>query len=103
MNGKRLVPGQRLAERPMSGVAPAAALRRLGYRRGENCPRGIRAIASTLSNQWSFPAGWIEKRLGSGERDGVLVASNHADRLLQRREMTRKWADCLGGLGQRKR
>jgi integrase len=41
-------PGVRTKESPMSDVAVTAALRRLGYGKEEICPRGFRAMASTL-------------------------------------------------------
>ncbi|MDR1166271.1 MAG: hypothetical protein LBO66_10505 [Deltaproteobacteria bacterium] len=44
-------------------------------------------MASTLLNEQGFPPDWIERQLGRQERNGVRAAYNHADYLLQRRDM----------------
>lgn len=58
--GLYLFPGASSPNWPISDAALIAAPRRLGYQKGEICPRGFRAMASTLLNERGFPADWIE-------------------------------------------
>lgn len=75
-----------------------AALRRLGYERGDFTVHGFRATASTLLNEQGWTRDAIERQLSHGERDKVRAAYNHAQHLPERRRMMQAWADYLDQL-----
>ncbi|ETN86615.1 site-specific recombinase, phage integrase family, partial [Necator americanus] len=68
-HGRYLFPSVRTSERPMSENTVNAALRRLGYTRGEMTGHGFRSTASTLLNELGWPGDAIERQLSHGERD----------------------------------
>jgi integrase len=96
--GRYVFPGARTTGRPMSENAITAALRRMGYERGQMTAHGFRTMASTLLNELGWPADAIERQLAHVERDGVRDAYNRAEYLAERRRMMQAWADYLGGL-----
>ena len=75
-----------------------AALRRLGYEKGEMTGHGFRSMASTLLNELGWNRDAIERQLAHGERDSVRAAYNYADHLPERRRMMQAWADHLDTL-----
>ncbi|MFZ5635616.1 MAG: tyrosine-type recombinase/integrase [Pseudomonadota bacterium] len=75
-----------------------AALRRLGYERGDFTAHGFRAMASTLLNEQGWSRDAIERQLAHGERDKVRAAYNHAQHLPERHRMMQAWADDLDRL-----
>ncbi len=82
-------------DRPMSGAAITAALRRMGYAGNEMSWHGFRTIASTCLNEQGFNADLIELQLAHAERNRVRAAYNRAQRLAERRRMMQAWADYL--------
>ena len=73
-----------------------AALRRLGYKKGQMTGHGFRSMASTRPNEsqlWHTDA--IERQLAHGERNNVRAAYNYAEHLEERTKMMQWWADYL--------
>jgi integrase len=100
-NGRFVFPNARSASRPMSENAVLAALRRLGYERGEMTGHGFRTTASTLLNELGWSSDAIERQLAHTERNGVRDAYNRAEYLSERRRMMQAWADHLEALANR--
>ncbi|MGO9605460.1 MAG: tyrosine-type recombinase/integrase [Candidatus Binataceae bacterium] len=96
--GRYVFPGARTANRPMSENTITAALRRMGYERGQMTAHGFRTLASTLLNEMGWSADAIERQLAHTERDGVRDAYNRAEYLAERQRMMQAWADYLDGL-----
>ena len=84
----------------MSENTVNAALRRMGYSKGDMTGHGFRSLASTLLNELGFNRDAIERQLAHGERDAVRAAYNYAEHLPERRRMMQAWADHLDGLRQ---
>ncbi len=82
----------------MSENTVLAALRRLGYGKGEMTGHGFRSMASTLLNEQGWHPDAIERQLAHVERNSVRAAYNHAQHLPERRRMMQSWADYLDGL-----
>jgi len=97
-SGCYVFPGARTTSRPMSENAVLAALRRMGYERGQMTGHGFRTMASTLLNELGWSADAIERQLAHAERDGVRDAYNRAEYLSERRRMMQAWADYLDSL-----
>lgn len=95
--GRYLFPG-RDPKRHTSENTLNAALRRLGYDKGQFTAHGFRAMASTLLNEQGWSRDAIERQLAHGERDKVRAAYNHAQHLPERRKMMQAWADYLDTL-----
>lgn len=91
-------PSIRSRARPMSENTLNAALRRLGYTRGEMTTHGFRTMASTLLNELGWNRDAIERQLAHSEKDSVRAAYNRAEYLPERREMMQSWADYLDQL-----
>ena len=98
--GKYVFPGLRGRERAMSENTVNAALRRMGYSKGDMTGHGFRSLASTLLNELGFNRDAIERQLAHGERDAVRAAYNYAEHLPERRRMMQTWANHLDGLRQ---
>ena len=96
--GRYVFPGARTANRPMSENTITAALRRMGYERGQMTAHGFRTLASTLLNEMGWSADAIERQLAHAERDSVRDAYNRAEYLDERQRMMQAWADYLDGL-----
>jgi integrase len=96
--GRYLFPSARTTGRPMSENAITAALRRMGYERGQMTAHGFRTTASTLLNELGWPADAIERQLAHAERDEVRGAYNRAEYLAERRRMMQSWGDYLDRL-----
>ena len=97
-NGRYVFPNGRVASRPMSENAITAALRYMGYERGQMTAHGFRTLASTLLNEQGWSADAIERQLAHAERDEVRGAYNRAEYITDRRRMMQAWADYLGEL-----
>lgn len=95
---KYLFPGLRGRGRAMSENTVNAALRRMGYLKGEMTGHGFRSMASTILNEQGWHRDAIERQLAHGERDAVRAAYNYAEHLPERRKMMQAWADYLDGL-----
>jgi integrase len=96
--GRYVFPNGRTVTRPMSENAILAALRSMGYERGQMTAHGFRSIASTLLNEQGWPADVIERQLAHAERDSVRNAYNRAQYLVERRRMMQVWAEQLDQL-----
>lgn len=70
------------------------ALYRMGYH-SRATGHGFRSTASTILNEHGFRADVIERQLAHSERNSVRAAYNHAQYLVERREMMQWWADYL--------
>jgi integrase len=95
--GRYVFPSERTSDRPMSENAVLAALRRLGYSKGEMTGHGFRAMATSLLNELGFKPDVIELQLAHKER-GVRAAYHRAEYLNERRQMMQSWADYLDDL-----
>jgi integrase len=96
-SGRYLFPG-RILSRPMSENAITAALRYMGYERGQMTAHGFRTMASTLLNEQGWSADAIERQLAHAERDEIRGAYNRAEYLSERQRMMQAWADYLHSL-----
>lgn len=96
--GHYVFPGARTNGRPMSENAVLAALRRLGYEKGQMTGHGFRSMASTILNEQGWNPDAIERQLAHGERNKVRGAYNYAEHLPERRKMMQQWADYLDKL-----
>lgn len=97
-SGKYLFPGLRGRDRSMSENTVNAALRRMGYAKGDMTGHGFRSMASTILNEQGWNRDAIERQLAHGERDAVRAAYNYAEHLPERRKMMQGWADYLDSL-----
>lgn len=97
-DGKYVFPGLRSTDRPMSENTVNAALRRLGYEKGQMTGHGFRSLASTILHEQGWPHEAIERQLAHAERNKVSAAYNYAEHLPKRREMMQAWADYLDAL-----
>lgn len=87
----------RKRNKPLADHTPGKALEIMGYA-GEQCVHGLRATASTLLHEFSYPSHLIERQLAHADRDKIRSKYNHADYLPERRKMLQFWADYLDGL-----
>lgn len=99
-SGRYVFPGERTSARPMSENTVLAALRRMGYSKGEMTGHGFRSVASTLLHERGYPSHVIEAQLAHAERNAVKAAYNRAAYLTERRKLMQDWADYLDGLRQ---
>lgn len=97
-SGRYVFPGERSRERPMSENTVLAALRRLGYEKGEMTGHGFRSMASTILHEQGWPSDVVERQLAHGDRNKIRAAYNFAQHLDKRREMMQVWADYLDQL-----
>lgn len=97
--GRYVFPGTRTAQRPISSMTLAAALRRLGYDGKTVSVHGFRATARTLLDEvLHYRPDWIEHQLAHKVRDPNGRAYNRTAFLAERREMMQRWADYLDEL-----
>ena len=97
--GPYCFPSIRTDARPMSENTINAALRRLGFEKGELSGHGFRATARTLlDEQLGQPAHLIEHQLAHAVRDPLGRAYNRTSHLDERRAMMQKWSDYLDRL-----
>jgi integrase len=97
--GALVFPSLGSLDRPMSENTLNAALRRLGYAKGEMTSHGFRAMASTLLNEsgkWTPDA--IERALAHADSDGVRAAYHRGAHWQERVKMMRWWSDHLDAL-----
>jgi integrase len=96
-----LFPSPRSLTRCLSDVALLAALRRMGYEKGEMTAHGFRALASTNLEQLGYDVRLIELQLAHADQDQVRAAykrETHLLRLDERRKMMQHWSDYLDAL-----
>jgi Integrase len=96
--GRYVFPGERSYARPMSENTVLAALRRLGYDKGEMTGHGFRSMASTILHEQGWPSEVIERQLAHGDRNKIRASYNFAQHLPERRRMMQAWADYLDAL-----
>jgi integrase len=99
LSGSRshLFPNSREPRTYMGDGIPRKALRHMGYQ--QSCtPHGFRSTASTILNEMGYRADVIEAQLAHRERNRTRASYNHAEYLLERREMMQAWADLLDTL-----
>lgn len=96
--GKYLFPSVRSATRPMSENTINAALRRMGFEKGEICGHGFRSMASTILHEQGWNTDVIERQLAHVESNKVKSAYNHAEHLPERVKLMQAWSDYLDGL-----
>lgn len=96
-SGRYVFPGARSRERPMSGAANNAALRRMGYdTRTEITGHGFRAMARTiLHEELGHKPEVIELQLAHKVPDALGAAYNRTKFIKDRRAMMQDWADYL--------
>ncbi|RIQ20018.1 DUF4102 domain-containing protein [Bordetella avium] len=96
-HGRYVFPGARSHERPMSGAAINAALRRMGYdTRTEITGHGFRAMARTiLHEELNHKPEVIEHQLAHKVPDALGAAYNRTKFIKERRAMMQAWADYL--------
>lgn len=98
-SGVLAFPSVRTAKQPISENTLNAALRRLGYSKGEHTSHGFRASASTLLNEsgkWNADA--IERQLAHVEGNNVRRAYARGAHWDERVRMMQWWADYLDTL-----
>ena len=64
-----------------------AALRRLGYGRGEMTGHGFRSLASSMLNELGFSPDAIERQLAHSEPNTIRATYDRSQRLEERRRM----------------
>lgn len=97
-HGRYLFPSVRSDSYPISDNTINAALRRLGYTKTEMTGHGFRGMASTLLHEKGWQSDIIERQLAHQETNLVKASYNHAQHLLERKEMMQFWADYLDDL-----
>lgn len=101
LTGRRphLFPSNRGEGRVMSDSTMGAALRVLGFAKGEMTAHGFRAMARTmLVERLGFDESVVEAQLAHRVRDALGRAYNRTQFVEQRREMMQQWADYLDQL-----
>ncbi len=98
-HGEYVFPG-RDPQKPMSGAAVNAALRRMGYdTKTEITGHGFRAMARTILHQeLNQKPEVIEHQLAHAVADNLGTAYNRTKFLKERRAMMQQWADYLDKL-----
>lgn len=96
---KYVFPCHRSPLRCMSENAVNAALRRMGFEKGEMCGHGFRAMARTILDEvLQVRPDFIEQQLAHAVRDPLGRAYNRTAHLAERKKMMQLWADYLDGL-----
>jgi integrase len=97
-HGRLVFPSIRGDSRPISNNTINAALRGIGYEKGEMTGHGFRTTASTLLHELGFASDVIERQLAHTEGNKTKAAYNRAAHLPERRKMMQAWADYLDKL-----
>lgn len=98
-NSRYVFPSGRSFARPMSNNAINAALRRMGFEKGEMTGHGFRAVARTILDEvLQVRIDFIEHQLAHAVKDPNGRAYNRTAHLEERRKMMQLWADYLDGL-----
>lgn len=96
-DGPYLFPCQGAKTKTQPNQSLGNAIARLGFR--DRCsPHGLRGTFSTLMNERGYNADWIEAQLAHVKGDAVRRAYNHAQHLMERRQMMQDYADLLDEL-----
>lgn len=94
---RRVFPGERDHDKPMSNNTILKALERMGYKH-RMTGHGFRGVASTILHELGYRHDVIELQLAHQERNAVSASYNHATYLVERRKMMQDWADHLDAL-----
>ncbi len=97
-NGRYIFPGVRSKDRPMSENTVLAAIRRLGYEKGQMTGHGFRHMASTILNERGWNKDAIERQLSHVDGNQIRDRYNYAQYLDERKKMMQHWADYLQSL-----
>jgi integrase len=98
-NGRYVFPNPRTSKRPMSNNGILAALRRMGFEKGEMTGHGFRAMARTILDEvLQVRVELIEHQMAHNVRDPLGRSYNRTTHLDERRKMMQTWADYLDGL-----
>lgn len=89
-----LFPSNSSIDKPISRTTLNVMFERMGYA-GKFSPHGIRATASTWLNEKGFRHDVIERQLAHSERNQIRASYNHADYLVERKQMMQTWGDFL--------
>jgi len=99
--GKFVFPGHRSPNRPMSNNGVLAALRPMGYEKGDHDRSWFRAMAQTILDEVLMvrPRSDRAPTRPGGERP-KREAYNRTAHLPERKKMMQQWAEYLDGLKQ---
>lgn len=98
-SSRYVFPSARTNSRPMSNNAILAALRRMGFDKGEMTGHGFRAMARTILDEvLGVRPDFIEHQLAHAVRDPNGRAYNRTAHLIGRKAMMQQWSDYLDGL-----
>lgn len=98
--GRYVFPGVRSHQRPMSENTVLAALRRMGYEKGQMSGHGFRAMARSLLAELGWTTDAIERQLAHKASGPLGAAYDRAQYLEERRRMMQAWADYLDSLAR---
>jgi integrase len=96
--GDWLFPNYRRPDDVMSATTINRALEHMGYASGLWTGHDFRATASTRLNEMGFRTDIIERQLAHVETNKSRAAYNHAEYLVERRDMMQAWADWIDGI-----
>jgi integrase len=97
--GRYVFPGARTNGRPLSDNAINAALRRMGFEKGEMTGHGFRAMARTILDEvLHVRPDYIEHQLAHAVKDPNGRAYNRTAHLPARRKMMQDWANYLDAI-----
>jgi integrase len=98
-SGRYVFPGARTNGRPLSDNAINAALRSMGFAKGEMTGHGFRAMARTILDEvLHVRPDYIEHQLAHAVKDPNGRAYNRTAHLPARRKMMQDWANYLDAL-----
>ena len=90
-----LFPSPREGSRHLSDGAVRMALRSMGYEKKDMTAHGFRSMASTVLNEYEWPADVIEHQLSHVDRNTIRRTYNRAQYMSQRIAMMEWWGDFL--------
>ena len=93
--GDWLFPNFRRPNDVMSATTINRALENMGYSSGLWTGHDFRATASTQLYEMGYRTEWIERQLAHAEENKTKAAYNHAEYLVERRQMLQAWADWI--------
>ncbi|MEO6921751.1 MAG: integrase arm-type DNA-binding domain-containing protein [Collimonas sp.] len=91
---KYLFPSNSSLDKSISRTTLNVMFKRMGYG-SKFSPHGIRATASTWLNEKGYRHDVIERQLAHSERNQIRASYNHADYLVERKQMMQVWGDFL--------
>ena len=99
--GDWLFPNFRRPDDVMSATTINRALEHMGYSSGLWTGHDFRATASTQLHEMGFRPDVIERQLAHVEENKTKKAYNHAEYMVERREMLQAWSDWIDGIEER--